>query len=84
MTIASYGSTRRHAAVLPMDHSIEKTRRPQKPNTPEETREKRRELAVFIFLAGVLFPILAVIVVSGYGFLVWMLQLLTGPPGPPE
>ncbi|MGR2739937.1 periplasmic nitrate reductase, NapE protein [Billgrantia sp. Q4P2] len=66
-----------------MGNSIDRRARPTKPNTPEESREKRRELAVFLFLAGILFPILAVIVVSGYGFGVWMLQLLTGPPGPP-
>lgn len=46
-------------------------------------QEKRRELAVFLFLAGILFPILAVLVVSGYGFLVWAYQIFTGPPGPP-
>ncbi|WP_346796777.1 periplasmic nitrate reductase, NapE protein [Halomonas sp. Bachu 37] len=49
----------------------------------EDKREKRRELLVFLFLAGILFPILAVLVVSGYGFLVWIFQIFTGPPGPP-
>jgi acyl-CoA synthetase (NDP forming) len=34
-------------------------------------------------LAVLMGPVLAVIVVSGYGFLVWMFQLLAGPPGPP-
>lgn len=42
--------------------------------------EKRRELAVFIFLTFVLAPILAVIIVAGYGFAVWMYQLIAGPP----
>jgi nitrate reductase NapE len=42
--------------------------------------EKRRELAVFIFLTFILAPILAVIVVAGYGFVVWMVQLVAGPP----
>lgn len=46
-------------------------------------REKRRELLVFGFLAAVLFPILAVLVVAGYGFLIWIIQIFTGPPGPP-
>lgn len=49
----------------------------------EEKREKNRELGVFLFLAGILFPMLAVLVVSGYGFLVWIFQIFTGPPGPP-
>lgn len=42
--------------------------------------EKRRELAVFIFLTFILAPLLAVIIVSGYGFLVWMYQIIAGPP----
>jgi nitrate reductase NapE len=42
--------------------------------------EKRRELTVFIFLTFVLAPILAVIIVAGYGFLVWMYQIIAGPP----
>lgn len=42
--------------------------------------DKRRELAVFIFLTFILAPILAVVVVAGYGFVVWMIQLIAGPP----
>jgi nitrate reductase NapE len=42
---------------------------------------KRQELRAFLFLAVVLAPVLAVAVVSGYGFLVWMFQLVAGPPG---
>jgi periplasmic nitrate reductase NapE len=42
---------------------------------------KAQELRVFLFLSVVLAPVLAVAVVSGYGFLVWMLQLIAGPPG---
>jgi nitrate reductase NapE len=42
--------------------------------------DKRRELAVFIFLTLILAPLLAVIIVSGYGFIVWMYQMMAGPP----
>jgi nitrate reductase NapE len=42
--------------------------------------EKRRELAVFVFLTFILAPILAVIIVAGYGFAVWMYQIIAGPP----
>jgi nitrate reductase NapE len=42
--------------------------------------DKRREFAVFIFLTFILAPILAVIIVAGYGFLVWMYQIIAGPP----
>lgn len=45
-----------------------------------ETPTKRRELLVFLFLAFVLAPILAVIIVAGYGLIVWMYQIVTGPP----
>jgi nitrate reductase NapE len=42
--------------------------------------EKRRELVVFVFLTFILAPILAVIIVAGYGFAVWMYQIIAGPP----
>lgn len=49
-------------------------------STPEaSTRsQERRSL---IFLSVVMAPVLAVIVVAGWGFLVWMFQLVAGPPG---
>lgn len=46
-------------------------------------QEKRHELRLFIFLIVFLFPILSVVIVGGYGFAVWMSQILMGPPGPP-
>ena len=42
---------------------------------------KAQELRSFLFLSVVMAPILAVMIVGGYGFLVWMYQLLAGPPG---
>jgi nitrate reductase NapE len=45
--------------------------------------EKQREWLLFLFLTVVLAPMVAVAVVGGYGFLVWMYQLIAGPPGPP-
>lgn len=50
----------------------------------EQAREpqRRRELLMFLFLAVVIWPFVAVVVVGGYGFLVWMYFALTGPPGP--
>ena len=38
---------------------------------------------MFLFLTVVLAPVLAVAVVGGYGFVVWILQMIYGPPGPP-
>lgn len=46
-------------------------------------QRRRHERRLFIFLIVFLLPILAVAVVGGYGFLVWMSQLIMGPPGPP-
>ncbi len=42
---------------------------------------KAEELRSFVFLALVMAPVIAVAIVSGYGFLVWMYQVVAGPPG---
>ncbi len=44
---------------------------------------RRAELTAFLVLAVVIWPAIAVAVVGGYGFLIWMSQLVFGPPGPP-
>ncbi|HET7809966.1 MAG TPA: periplasmic nitrate reductase, NapE protein [Steroidobacteraceae bacterium] len=44
---------------------------------------KREEIRAFAFLAFVLIPVLSVIFVAGYGFMVWIWQIFAGPPGPP-
>ncbi len=46
-----------------------------------DDNEKRLEFRSFVFLVVVLAPILAVAIVGGYGFAVWMSQLLLGSPG---
>ena len=46
-------------------------------------RSRRNELLAFLALAFGIWPIVAVGVVGGYGFLVWMWQIVFGPPGPP-
>lgn len=48
-----------------------------------ERKERRRELLTFLVLAFGIWPLVAVAVVGGYGFLVWMWQIVFGPPGPP-
>jgi nitrate reductase NapE len=45
------------------------------------TFTKAQDLRSFLFLSVVMAPILAVVIVSGYGFIVWMYQLVAGPPG---
>lgn len=39
---------------------------------------KKQEMRAFLFLTVITAPILAVMSVGGYGFLVWILQMLTG------
>ena len=48
----------------------------------EATRNQER--TAFLLVTAVIFPLLAVLVVSGYGFMVWMWQpLFAGPPTGP-
>ena len=53
---------------------------------PKEMRRSQRrvEIITFLVLAFGIWPLVAVGVVGGYGFLVWMLQIIFGPPGPPS
>jgi len=48
---------------------------------PPGQSEKQHELRTFLLLTVVTAPLLSVLVVSGYGFLVWMYQaFIAGPP----
>lgn len=49
-------------------------------DTESETTAAR-EFGTLFVLVAVVAPLLAVMVVGGYGFLVWMYQLVAGPPG---
>ena len=55
---------------------------PQDRAAPRNTR--REELFAFLVLAVLIWPVVAVGVVGGYGFSVWMYQIVAGPPGPPH
>lgn len=44
--------------------------------------QSRREYILFFLLAVVIWPFIAVGVVAGWGLVVWMYYLFTGPPGP--
>lgn len=51
--------------------------------TAERPGSRRRlEVLAFLVLAVLIWPVIAVGVVAGWGFLVWMYYLFTGPPGP--
>lgn len=43
---------------------------------------RRREVLIFAVLAFGIWPVVAVGTVGGYGFIVWMYQIIYGPPGP--
>jgi periplasmic nitrate reductase NapE len=43
---------------------------------------RRREMLTFFILAYAIWPVVAVGIVGGFGFLVWMYQIIVGPPGP--
>ncbi|HUH48665.1 MAG TPA: periplasmic nitrate reductase, NapE protein [Mycoplana sp.] len=53
------------------------------PASQERRARRRVELIAFFVLAFGIWPLVAVGVVGGYGFLVWMFQIIYGPPGPP-
>lgn len=47
----------------------------------QEVRTRNQERIAFLLVVGVIFPLLAILAVAGYGFLVWMWQVLfAGPP----
>ena len=50
---------------------------------PDPESGRWREFRAFLFLTVVLVPLLAVSVVGGYGLVVWIIQIILGPPGPP-
>ena len=49
---------------------------------PVDAARRRMERLLFPLLAIVIWPFIAIGVVAGWGFVVWMYYLFTGPPGP--
>ena len=54
------------------------------PLPPSPSGRARTEILAFLVLAFGIWPLIAVGTVGGFGFLVWMWQLVFGPPGPPS
>ncbi|ODT21192.1 MAG: periplasmic nitrate reductase, NapE protein [Kaistia sp. SCN 65-12] len=63
-----------------MQHS---TDNPTAVSDADRPARRRSELVTFFILAFGIWPILAVAAVGGFGFMVWMYQIIAGPPGPP-
>ncbi len=47
----------------------------------QDKQEKSDERTTFFILAVMLAPALAIALVGGYGFAVWIAQMILGPPG---
>ncbi|MCK6262874.1 trimethylamine N-oxide reductase system protein TorE [Vibrio sp. ZSDE26] len=51
-------------------------------NSNQGVEKRTMEWKSFLFITVILFPVLSVAFVGGYGFIVWMLQVFfLGPPG---
>ena len=48
---------------------------------PRPPLTKKGERRVFLFITVFLFPALAILLVGGYGFFIWIMQMIFGPPG---
>lgn len=51
------------------------------PDDASAPSTRQEEWRSFLFFTVVMAPVLAVMIVGGYGLLVWMYQLFAGPPG---
>ena len=59
--------------------------RPLEPHPPRaaavaDRQRRKEEFRTWFFLTFVMAPMLAVMIVVGYGFLVWIFQMIAGPP----
>ncbi len=50
-------------------------------SAPAPGPTKRSERRVFLFITVFLFPALSVLLAGGYGLIIWILQMVFGPPG---
>jgi nitrate reductase NapE len=47
-------------------------------NMSDSETSKKSEVKAFLFITVFLFPLVSVAIVGGYGFLIWMSQILFG------
>ncbi|NKB35739.1 MAG: periplasmic nitrate reductase, NapE protein [Gammaproteobacteria bacterium] len=46
----------------------------------DDSQQKKKEMHAFLFLTVIVAPLMAVAIVGGYGLLIWLYQLISGPP----
>lgn len=46
-----------------------------------DASSKKEELRAFLLITVILAPVVTVSLIGSYGFLIWISQILTGPPG---
>jgi len=49
----------------------------------QEPPRKRDEFLAFLFVAVILAPLLAVMLIGGYGLAIWIAHMFGAPPGVP-
>ena len=56
--------------------------KPVDPRMPalEDRQRRKEEFRTWFFLTVVMAPLLAVVIVAAYGFIVWITQMVVGPP----
>lgn len=47
----------------------------------DSNTERRREFKAFLIIIIFFFPIVTTLVAGSYGFIIWMSQIILGPPG---
>ena len=52
----------------------------KKHSEQEDSSTRLAEWSTFLFVTLIVFPGLTVVSVGAYGFIVWMMQLINGPP----
>lgn len=50
-------------------------------NDAEHQIPRKHEFAAFLFLTVILAPMVTIALVGGYGFPIWIFQIMAGPPG---
>ena len=79
----SVTQARRRHAVGARANLIFPTRREAYLSTADDKpiqHTRSEELRSFLFLTVVMAPVVTGVIIAGFGFLVWMAQIISGPP----